>query len=422
MASIEPTKRDRGGRPARNTHWRARYRDPEGRGRSRTFARKVDAQRFLDESASQMAAGGWVAPEGTKTPFSEWAATYLDSAMDLRPTTASIYRRELRHAEARFGRAPIGTIQPLAIQEWLRSQLDAGVPASSVHRRYRVLRAVLGVAVDSGLLVRNPCRGVRAPQVPAVEMRFLTAEELDALVLAFGPWYQPVILTAGYLGLRFGEVVGLRRKRVEILRRRVIVAEQLTRVDNKHVWSEPKTRAGKRSVSVPAFLADVLAEQLAERSQLGPDGLVFPNKAGNPIIGPSFSGNVFKPAVERAGLAPLRFHDLRHTAVALAIAEGAHPKAIQVRMGHASVKVTLDLYGHLFPELDEAIAAGLDAPLPARTQRTSRGGGPSRRLTLALLRVDCQHISVLSRTTAYRCHSAPVSSRRTYVRQPGDPH
>ena len=85
---------------------------------------------------------------------------------------------------------------------------------------------------------------------------------------------------------------------------------------------------------------------------------MFPNRAGNPPHPSSFNSNHWKPAKRRVGLEGVRFHDLRHTAVALAIAQGAHPKAIQARMGHSSVQVTLDRYGHLFPELDEAIAGG----------------------------------------------------------------
>lgn len=93
----------------------------------------------------------------------------------------------------------------------------------------------------------------------------------------------------------------------------------------------------------------------------GADGLVFPNRAGKPTASPSFNTHHFTPAKRRAGIdGRLRFHDLRHTAVALAIAQGAHPKAIQARMGHSSVQMTLDRYGHLFPELDERIAQGLD--------------------------------------------------------------
>ena len=79
------------------------------------------------------------------------------------------------------------------------------------------------------------------------------------------------------------------------------------------------------------------------------------------MIGSSFTGQIFKPALRKAGIDDkARIHDLRHTAVALAIAAGAHPKAIQTRMGHASISVTLDRYGHLFPEIDERIAEGLN--------------------------------------------------------------
>ncbi len=98
---------------------------------------------------------------------------------------------------------------------------------------------------------------------------------------------------------------------------------------------------------------------------------MFPNRAGNPLISSSFWQHYFKPALDAVGLA-CRFHDLRHTSVALAIAEGAHPKAIQVRMGHSSINVTLDRYGHLFPELDEAIAAGFGERIAA--VRRGRGG------------------------------------------------
>jgi integrase len=95
---------------------------------------------------------------------------------------------------------------------------------------------------------------------------------------------------------------------------------------------------------------------------------VFPNGAGNPLVSASFWGNHFTPAQLRSGVR-CRFHDLRHTSVALAIAQGAHPKAIQARMGHSSINVTLDRYGHLFPELDEAIAAGFGEQLAAALEQ-----------------------------------------------------
>ncbi len=102
----------------------------------------------------------------------------------------------------------------------------------------------------------------------------------------------------------------------------------------------------------------------------GRDGLAFPNGAGNPIAASSFWNAHFTPALRRVGLS-CRFHDLRHTSVALAIAGGAHPKSIQSRMGHSSINVTLDRYGHLFPELDEAIAVSFGASLKEAKKRLS---------------------------------------------------
>ncbi len=99
---------------------------------------------------------------------------------------------------------------------------------------------------------------------------------------------------------------------------------------------------------------------------------MFPNQAGKPIAASSFNAHHFTRAKRKAGIyGRLRFHDLRHTAVALAIAQGAHPKAIQARMGHSTVQMTLDRYGHLFPELDEGIALGLDETF--RTTLASAG-------------------------------------------------
>ncbi|MDP8931375.1 MAG: site-specific integrase, partial [Actinomycetota bacterium] len=129
----------------------------------------------------------------------------------------------------------------------------------------------------------------------------------------------------------------------------------------------PKTAAGRRAVSIPGALADLLAEQLA-RPMVQRTGLVFPSPLGEPLRRSDFTRRVWAPATEALGLDGLRFHDLRHTAVALAIRQGAHPKAIQERMGHSSVTVTLDRYGHLYEGLDGQIAASLDEVL-----RNSRG-------------------------------------------------
>lgn len=141
-----------------------------------------------------------------------------------------------------------------------------------------------------------------------------------------------------------------------------------------------KTTASVRSITISAVTAELLTDHVARYSAPGPDGLVFTNKAGNPLISSSFWQHYFQPALRRSGVA-CRFHDLRNTSVALAIAEGAHPKAIQTRMGHSSINVTLDRYGHLFPELDEALAVSFGERLTeAQRMRQERQVVVSRRL------------------------------------------
>jgi integrase len=165
--------------------------------------------------------------------------------------------------------------------------------------------------------------------------------------------------------MRWSELVGVRRARLDLRTRKIRVTDQLVRLDTgEWLCKEPKTSASVRSITISPFTASVLAVQLERFALPGLEGLVFPNRAGHPLISSSFWNNVFSPAMARAGVR-CRFHDLRHTSVALAIAEGAHPKAIQTRMGHSSINVTLDRYGHLFPELDEALAHSFGERLEA---------------------------------------------------------
>jgi integrase len=119
------------------------------------------------------------------------------------------------------------------------------------------------------------------------------------------------------------------------------------------------------------FTTNVLSSHIDIYCRPGLDSLVFTNGAGNPLTASSFLQNHFSKAQSAAGVS-CRFHDLRHTSVALAIAAGAHPKAIQSRMGHSSINVTPDRYGHLFPELDDAIAESFSTSFDEALARRGR--------------------------------------------------
>jgi integrase-like protein len=130
-------------------------------------------------------------------------------------------------------------------------------------------------------------------------------------------------------------------------------------VDGKLYFGPTKTY-GSRSVALPSFLRDHLAEHLAHHVGNGAEALVFTAPDGSPLRNSAFHKRFWTPAVQTAGLQALRPHDLRHTAAALLIAQGAHPKAIQSHLGHSSITVTLGRYGHLFPDDMDRLAAGLE--------------------------------------------------------------
>jgi len=360
MAHVE--KRDKG-------RWRARYRGPDGRERSKTFERRADAERWLAGVEVSKSAGDWIDPALGKRTFADWAQEWSATIVDLRPSTLDRDRRIVRvHLIPRFGPTPLARITNPMIRSFIADMLATGKHAPATVRKVgQVLTKVLRGAVEAGLISRSPCDGVRLPAEARRQMRFLTATQVVDLAEAAGPESATLIYTAAYTGLRWGELAGLRVERVNVLRRSITVVEQLNELSGKFCWGEPKTAAGRRAVSLPGELAAMLEAQLS-RPEVVRSGLVFPTPLGEAMRRSNFARRVWEPATRAIGVEGTRFHDLRHTAVALAIGQGAHPKALQERMGHSSVTVTLDRYGHLYEGLDGQIATSLDDVL-----RESRG-------------------------------------------------
>lgn len=168
------------------------------------------------------------------------------------------------------------------------------------------------------------------------------------------------LLVAAYTGLRAGELIGLRRKHVDLLRRTITVVEQVQYIGGRHQVLLPKTAAGRSLTAVPLTVADALEEYLATFAEPGTEGLVFSAPGGGYLRLENFRKRAWQPAVTAAALSPLRFHDLRHTCASLAIAAGADIKVLQQMLGHASAALTLDLYGHLFSGQAQSVADCLD--------------------------------------------------------------
>jgi integrase len=354
--------------------WRARYRDTAGHAHSRLFKTKTDASAFLATIEADLLRGDWNDPRLVGVPLRVWADQWFETTAHLKPKTRAEYEANLRnHVLPTFGDKPVGAIDALSVRQFVSSLRGDGLEHGTVKKAKAVLSMVLGSAAEAGAIKSNPCANIKIGRAARREMVFLTADEVEALADAIIEPYGTLVLFAAYTGLRAGEIAALRVGRLDMLRRRVEVAESLSIVPGQGLVFGPTKNYQRRTVPLPAFLADELAEHLASRASLGRDALVFTSQQGAPLRQHHFYWRHFKPAVQRAGLdVRPRFHDLRHTCVALLIAEGAHHLTIMRRLGHSSIQVTLDTYGHLFPELEEDVTQRLDAVgRAARSRRAS---------------------------------------------------
>jgi integrase len=369
MGYIEDLKSKRQGQG--RLRWRVRYRDPAGRERAKSFARKQDAERFLRHAEADKLRGQWVEPRQGRTTVGELAERWYATTVTLKAKTREDYRSLLHnHVLPAFGDRAVASLDTLAVRGWLAGLVSGGLSASRAKHAYYVLYAVLEAAIQAGALARNPAAGVRAPRSHSREMHFLSAAEVERLAEAIVRPYGVLVRFAAYTGLRAGEIAALCVKRLDLLRGTVRVVEAASEVSGRLVTGPTKTHA-ERTVRLPRFLRDELAAYLASQPR-DRDAFVFTAPKGGPLRHHNFYKRQFCPALVRAGLPEqIRFHDLRHTCASLLIAQGAHPKAIQVHLGHSSIQVTMDRYGHLFPDALEHLADRLDA---ARTQAQTDPG------------------------------------------------
>lgn len=358
--------------------YQARYFDSAGQRHTApdTFATRADANRWLSTVEADMVRGDWIDPRMRRVTFGEWAEEWLATTAHLAPKTRDGYESLLRmHVLPFFGRYEIGHIEQVHVRRFVSDMQRRGIGAGVVINAYRVVSGVLAAAVGSGALRANPAVGVKLPRRRRVEMQFLTAAQVEDLADAIAtppgrdpmPAYRILVHVAAYTGLRAGEIAGLRVGRINLLRGVIDVVETVVETRTGVLDRQPTKNRQRRTVPIPRFLADELAAHLADRAN-DPDALVFPAPDGGPHRHSAFYHSYYRPAVRRAGVPPrTRFHDLRHTCAALLIAQGHHPKAIMELMGHSTINVTLDTYGHLFPSLMEAVASGLDAAYRSAT-------------------------------------------------------
>jgi integrase len=372
------------GDPA-ETRWEVagRYRDSSGKQRARNFDRKTDARAFLATVKTDMVRGTWVDPGQSNTRLGPYAETWFASRLNLRRSTAQTDEGILRrHILPALGDARMGRITRGDVQTWVKSLSETGLGPESVRRCHRMLRAILADAVDDRIITESPCRRISLPRLEHREHLYLTAEEVERLAVAIDVLYMPLVYSAVYLGCRWGELVGLKRENLDLLRRQVRIVGTLEEVRGIRYVEETKTRTSRRNLSLPPSLASLLAEHLARAPA---SEFVFTGPKGQWLRRSVFRRAEWKPALGHAGLDEgLRFHDLRHSCAALLIAQGAHPKEIQARLGHASITTTLNTYGHLWPSLGAQLDEKIDRVLVEARRNVDSMWTPEAQRVVAL--------------------------------------
>jgi integrase len=363
-----------GGRCRCNAGWQASvYSTRDGKKIRKTFARESEARSWRADAKRALDTGALRAPRPT-TIRQAWDAWHVGAKAGVitnrsgdpyKPSALRSYEQGMRlRVLPQFGARRLSDLQRPDLQAFVNGLVSDGVGASTIGVTLLPIRALCRRALSLGQIAVNPCTGLELPAVRGRRERYATPEEAEKLLEAVPQRDRAIWATAMYAGLRRGELRALRAEDVDL-------AGGVIRVERGWDPYEGeiglKSSAGRRKVPIAAVLRDHLAERIAESGRTGADR-IFGATTDRPFNGVKLSERA-DAAWESAELQRITLHECRHTFASLMIAAGVNAKALQTFMGHASITVTLDRYGHLMPGSESEAAGLLDSYLTAQRER-----------------------------------------------------
>jgi integrase len=333
-----------------NGQWRARYRDETGKEHARHFARKIDAQRWLDEVTTSVVTGQYVDPKAGRATFDSWFAEW-SSRQVWAPMTA--VQADLVRRSVPFTKVPLAQLRESHLQSWVKQMQAAGYAPNTINTRMMTVRAALKGALRDRRIVSDPSVGVVLPrrQRRDVSMEVATSEQVGAIVAACSPDMRAYVALCAFAGLRLGEASGLNVSDVDFLRRRIKVTRQV----QKKRGGPPELRPPKYESNRTVFASDELLETLARHIQdvgVSAAGWLFTGASGDPIS-PTTVNSWWQRTVTAAGVRAVTIHSLRHYYASGLIAAGCDVVTVQRALGHKSPSVTLNTYSHLWPTAED---------------------------------------------------------------------
>lgn len=294
--------------------------------------------------------------EQASTEFIEY-----DTKVHCKPSTIDTYEGYLRtHLNPFFKGTKLINITPQMVQEFIKYQKDnTKLTNNSIDKNLALLRSIIQKQVGEGSLFSNPVDKVKKLKVETVERRALSSDEVLKLLekcKKYNPDFYPMLFTAIFTGMRRGELLALTWDKINWVTNEISIDRNLY----KGRFVSPKTKTSKRKIKMSQELVKVLREWKM-KSKTNELNFIFSNECGNSIDPRNLVRRMFEPIVEKAGLGKLTWHSLRHGYVSLLIAKNVPIKFIQSQLGHSSIKITMDIYGHLLPETCEQGIKALDA-------------------------------------------------------------
>ncbi len=285
-------------------------------------------------------------------------AEYLDRWLDairgtLRERTWQRHEEISRiHLKPNIGKVKLDRLSALKVQSLYRLKLDSGLSARTVQIIHTTLHKALKQAVRWSLVPHNVVEAVSPPASSKKEILPLTEEQVNALLqAATGEGLEALYVLAVTTGLRKGELLGLKWQDIDL----DTATLRVRRTVFNGVVSAPKTARGNRSVRMTRKAVHTLKDHPMTSEW------VFSSRVGTPISCQNLTNRSWKPLLKKAGLPQsTRFHDLRHTCATLLLTKGVHPKIVQEMLGHSSITITLDLYSHVLPDMQEKAVSAME--------------------------------------------------------------
>lgn len=314
-----------------------------------TFGAKIDAEGWLADERKLIELGEWTPPDTRASAraaalitLREYSEQWL-AHRDLAPKTRALYRDLLKgRILPDLGDTAMRDISSQDVRVWWAELSNKETPTRNTHA-YQLLKTMFNTALADRVVSENPCQNKvagRPPKPRTVES--LTPVELQKVAEACPEEYRVAVSVASWCGLRFGELIELRRKDIYVSKKSTVikVRRQATRVDNKLVVGPPKTGAGVRDVTVPPHVAKLLGEHMSRYTGRGPEAFVFTTTRGQRLSTTAFTKSV-KKGFASVGKPGMRVHDLRHVGATMAAQAGATTKELMARIGHSSVNASM---------------------------------------------------------------------------------